>query len=170
MRLTTRGRYAVMAMTDLAACSTETPTALVEIARRQDISLSYLEQLFGRLRRQGLVNSVRGPGGGYVLSREASEIRIAEIILAVDEPIETCRCAQEGLAPGEGCQHDGSRCLTHDLWDALASHIFLFLDRLTLEDVVRKRVGCPSQASGEASCVPVNAADALHSVPPGGQP
>lgn len=138
MRMTTKGRYAVMAMADLAAYATDRPIALVGIAERQNISLSYLEQLFGRLRRGGLVKSVRGPGGGYMLSRRACDIRISDIILAVDEQIQTCRCVQEGLPAG--CQQDQGRCLTHDLWDELANQIHLFLNRLSLADVVERRV------------------------------
>lgn len=138
MRMTTKGRYAVMAMADLAAYAKDQPIALGGVAERQNISLSYLEQLFGRLRRGGLVKSMRGPGGGYMLSRSACDIRISDIILAVDEQIQTCRCVQEGLPAG--CQLDQSRCLTHDLWEELANQIHLFLNRLTLADVVEQRV------------------------------
>jgi Rrf2 family iron-sulfur cluster assembly transcriptional regulator len=141
MRLSTRGRYAVMAMADLAARSlalgSGKPVALSEIADRQGISLSYLEQLFGRLRRAGLVVSARGPGGGYRLAFPAAETRIADIILAVDEPIRATRC--EAGSP-KGCLGGRSRCLTHDLWEELGNQIHIFLTSVTLDDVVRRRV------------------------------
>ncbi len=137
MKLSSRGRYAVMAMADLAGQPTDGPVTLADIASRQAISQSYLEQLFAKLRRAGLVNSVRGPGGGYRLAKSADDTRIADIILAVDEPIRATRC--EGLI-GKGCQAGGERCLTHDLWDELGRHIFLFLSGVSLGDVVAKRV------------------------------
>src|SRR5471032_814063 len=116
MRLSTKGRYAVMAMVDLAQHGEGGPVSLAEIAERQEISLSYLEQLFAKLRKGGLVRSVRGPGGGYRLSRASGEIRIADIIVAVDEPIAATRCK-----PGSsiGCTGTTSRCVTHDLWEEL---------------------------------------------------
>src|SRR3569623_712654 len=135
MRLSTKGRYAVMAMADLAGNGTgppagETrPVALADIAARQDISLSYLEQLFAKLRRGGLVSSVRGPGGGYRLSRPSGELRIADIILAVDEPIATTRC-KPGAA--KGCTKTGARCVTHALWEALGQQIQVFQSSDTL--------------------------------------
>jgi len=143
MRLSTRGRYAVMAMTELAArqhsCEGEPrsgrPVSLAEIAQAQQLSLAYLEQLFGNLRRAGLVASARGPGGGYRLARPAGEIPIAAIIDAVDEPIRATRC-EEGTP---GCLA-GQRCLTHDLWSELGEQIRLFLAHMTLEDVVRGRI------------------------------
>jgi Rrf2 family iron-sulfur cluster assembly transcriptional regulator len=112
VKLSTKGRYAVMAMTDLASNSHGGPISLADVAERQEISLSYLEQLFSKLRKGGLVKSVRGPGGGYLLSRDASDLRISDIIVAVNEPLSTTRCA-----PGsaEGCTADRSRCFTHDL-------------------------------------------------------
>ena len=118
MRLSTKGRYAVMAMADLAGNEGGTrPISLAEIAKRQEISLSYLEQLFAKLRRRaGLVRSVRGPGGGYRLSRPAAELRIADIILAVDEPIAATRCKTGSPI---GCTGTTSRCVTHDLWEEL---------------------------------------------------
>ncbi|MFN3626344.1 MAG: Rrf2 family transcriptional regulator, partial [Parvibaculum sp.] len=112
MKLTTKGRYAVMAMADLARHSSGSPVALAEIADRQEISLSYLEQLFAKLRRGNLVKSVRGPGGGYLLSRDADEIRISDVILAVDEPIKATRCE---LGSPRGCMPSAGRCITHDL-------------------------------------------------------
>ncbi len=137
MRLSTKGRYAVMAMVDLAKCGNGRPVALSEIAERQEISLSYLEQLFAKLRRAELVNSVRGPGGGYVLSRRADETRIADIILAVDEPIRATRCSPGSAA---GCTGNKSRCATHDLWEELSNLIHLFFNSVTLADVVDRRV------------------------------
>ncbi|QXM23665.1 Rrf2 family transcriptional regulator [Elioraea tepida] len=141
MRLSTRGRYAVMAMVDLAAQTaahgTAKPVALSEIAERQGISLSYLEQLFGKLRRAGLVLSARGPGGGYRLAFPATETRIADVILAVDEPIKATRCE---MGSPKGCLGDRSRCLTHDLWEELGNQIHMFLASVTLDDVVRRRV------------------------------
>lgn len=139
MKLSTRGRYAVMAMVELAARERAggcvRPVSLAEIAGAQLLSLAYLEQLFGRLRRAGLVASARGPGGGYRLGRPAAGISIAEIVEAVDEPISATRC-EEG---SPGCLA-GQRCLTHDLWAELGDQIRLFLEHVTLEDVVLGRV------------------------------
>jgi Rrf2 family iron-sulfur cluster assembly transcriptional regulator len=146
MRLSTKGRYAVMAMADLAGQAPESrdqslaevkPVALADIAERQDISLSYLEQLFAKLRRGGLVTSVRGPGGGYRLSRPSNELRIADIIVAVDEPLTATRC-KPGSA--KGCTKTGARCVTHDLWEELGQQIHVFLSSVSLADVVEKRV------------------------------
>ena len=138
MKLSTRGRYAVMAMADLAGHARDDgPEALAEIARRQEISLSYLEQLFAKLRRAGLVASVRGPGGGYRLARPANETCIADIVLAVDEPLKATRC-HDGSP--NGCLAKPGRCVTHDLWDALGAEIESFLASVTLEDVLAKRV------------------------------
>lgn len=137
MRLSTKGRYAVMAMADLAANEGGArPVSLAEIARRQEISLSYLEQLFAKLRRGGLVKSVRGPGGGYRLSRPSAEVRIADIIIAVDEPITATRCRKDSP---KGCVATG-RCVTHDLWEELGRHIHVFLSSVSLADVVERRV------------------------------
>jgi Rrf2 family iron-sulfur cluster assembly transcriptional regulator len=143
MRLSTKGRYAVMAMADLAGNQVGAneaggrPVALADIAQRQDISLSYLEQLFAKLRRGGLVTSVRGPGGGYRLSRSSSDLRIADIIVAVDEPIAATRCK-----PGssKGCTKTGARCVTHDLWEELGQQIHVFLSSVSLADVVERKV------------------------------
>lgn len=137
MKLSTKGRYAVMAMADLAKHSAGRPVSLADIAARQEISLSYLEQLFARLRRGGLVRSVRGPGGGYLLNQPVEATRIADIILAVDEPIRTTRCM-----PGspKGCTGLRGRCITHDLWEELGSHIQLFLNSVSLADVCERRV------------------------------
>ena len=137
MKLSTKGRYAVMAMVDLARHSNGNPISLAEIAEREEISLSYLEQLFAKLRRGGLVKSVRGPGGGYLLAHDRDDTRIADIILAVDEPLEAVRCK-----PGEavGCRGDRSRCLTHDLWEELGHQIHLYLSSVSLGDVCERRV------------------------------
>jgi len=137
MKLSTKGRYAVMAMVDLAQYGRDDPITLADIAERQEISLSYLEQLFAKLRRGGLVRSVRGPGGGYLLAFPSDEIRISDIIHAVDEPIRATRCA-----PGStiGCISRRSRCLTHDLWSELGHQIHLYLSSVTLDDVCRGRV------------------------------
>lgn len=138
MRLSTKGRYSVMAMVDLATQAADgNPVALADIAVRQEISLSYLEQLFGKLRKGGIVKSVRGPGGGYLLARAAADTRISDIVISVDEPLAATRCA-----PGapEGCHSNKSRCLTHDLWEELGNQIYLYLSSVSLEDVVEKRV------------------------------
>ena len=142
MRLSTKGRYAVMAMADLAGHAPDSdsqskPVALADIAERQDISLSYLEQLFAKLRRGGLVTSVRGPGGGYRLARPSGELRIADIIVAVDEPIAATRCKPNG---SKGCTKTGARCVTHDLWEELGQQIHVFLSSVSLADVVERRV------------------------------
>ena len=137
MRLTSKGRYAVMAMVDLAGQDKGRPVPLIDISLRQDISLSYLEQLFGKLRKGAQVKSVRGPGGGYMLARNADQIKISDIIIAADEPIQTTRCSSGSSV---GCAPDNSRCLTHDLWSELGNQIFLFLSSITLADVVENRV------------------------------
>ncbi|MGK2739967.1 Rrf2 family transcriptional regulator [Tepidicaulis sp. LMO-SS28] len=137
MKLSTKGRYAVMAMADLARHSEGSPVSLADIASRQEISLSYLEQLFSRLRKAGLVKSVRGPGGGYLLGHGQDETRISDIILAVDEPLKATRCH---TGSPQGCMSDASRCLTHDLWDALSDQIHHFLASVSLGDVVSGRL------------------------------
>jgi Rrf2 family iron-sulfur cluster assembly transcriptional regulator len=138
VRLSTKGRYAVMAMADLAGHEgANRPVPLAEIAERQEISLSYLEQLFAKLRRGGLVRSVRGPGGGYRLSRSAAETRVADIILAVDEPITATRCKTGSPL---GCTGTTSRCVTHDLWEELGRQIHVFLSSVSLADVVERRI------------------------------
>ncbi len=151
MRLSTKGRYAVMAMADLAGNEGGTrPVSLAEIAKRQEISLSYLEQLFAKLRKGGLVRSVRGPGGGYRLSRPAGELRIADIILAVDEPIAATRCKTGSPI---GCTGTTSRCVTHDLWEELGRQIHVFLSSVSLADVIEKRVlgrARPCEAKSDA--------------------
>jgi Rrf2 family iron-sulfur cluster assembly transcriptional regulator len=144
MRLSTKGRYAVMAMADLARRQSGPgrAVALAEIAERQEISLSYLEQLFARLRRKGLVVSARGPGGGYRLAREAAETNIAEIVRAVDEPLRATRCGH-----GRGCMMKGERCLTHDLWEDLGHRIEDYLASVTLADVLSGRLAAERHAA-----------------------
>lgn len=137
MRLSTKGRYAVMAMVDLAMHSDGKPVALAAVAERQDISLSYLEQLFARLKRNALVKSVRGPGGGYMLAHGPDGTRISDIILAVDEPIRVTRCDPQSP---HGCTKTKMRCATHDLWSELSNQIHLFLNSVTLADVVNRRI------------------------------
>ena len=141
MKLSTRGRYAVMAMADLArhagTSGSGAHVPLAEISRRQEISLPYLEQLFGKLRRGGLVAATRGPGGGYRLAQPAAEMRIADIIIAVDEPIKATRCRADS---SKGCLGRTGRCLTHDLWEELGRQIEVFLASVTLADVLEHRV------------------------------
>lgn len=137
MKLSTKGRYAVMAMVDLAESSKDRPVALADIADRQEISLSYLEQLFGKLRKGGLVRSVRGPGGGYLLARNATETRVADVILAVDEPIRATRCKS---GSPKGCKTNKGRCQTHALWEELGNQIYLYLASVSLADVVDRNV------------------------------
>jgi len=131
MRLTTKGRFAVTAMIDVAMHDARGPVTLAKIAERQRISLSYLEQLFGKLRRHGLVDSVRGPGGGYNLARQADCVSVADIIVAVDEPIDATQCGGR-----ENC-HDDRRCMTHDLWAGLNDHMISYLQSVTLSHLVR---------------------------------
>src|ERR1051326_6458618 len=133
MRLTTKGRFAVTAMIDVAMHKGHGPVTLAGVAERQKISLSYLEQLFGKLRRAGLVDSVRGPGGGYNLARTSEGVSVADIITAVDEPIDATQCGGK-----ENCQDD-KRCMTHELWASLNTHIFTFLSSVTLEQLVRQQ-------------------------------
>jgi len=151
MRLSTRGRYAVMAMADLARNSvdgdTERAVSLAEIAERQEISLSYLEQLFSRLRKGGLVKSVRGPGGGYRLASAVDQTWVADIVLAVDEPIRATRCAGQGSP--RGCMVGGERCITHDLWEGLGREIHRYLAGVSLADVIAPRA-CANLRMSEA--------------------
>jgi Rrf2 family iron-sulfur cluster assembly transcriptional regulator len=132
MKLTSKGRYAVTAMLDLALHTENGPVTLATISERQGISLSYLEQLFTRLRKHGLVSSTRGPGGGYSLSRPAFEIPVAAVITAVDESVDATRCG------GRGDCHDGRRCLTHDLWTELSDQIHVFLSEISLGQLVEQ--------------------------------
>ena len=131
MRLTTKGRFAVTAMVDLAARGGKSPVTLSSISERQSISLSYLEQLFGKLRRKNIVESVRGPGGGYYLARPGNKISIAEIVLAVDEPLDATKCGGLG-----NCLGEDHPCLTHDLWMGLSEKILDYLESVTLQQLV----------------------------------
>ena len=135
MRLTTKGRFAVTAMIDVAMHGVRGPVTLAAIAERQKISLSYLEQLFGKLRRHGLVDSVRGPGGGYTLGRAPELVAVADIIMAVDEPIDATQCGGR-----ENC-HDDRRCMTHDLWATLNEKMQDYLSSVTLADLVAHHHG-----------------------------
>jgi Rrf2 family transcriptional regulator, iron-sulfur cluster assembly transcription factor len=136
MRLTTKGRFAVTAMIDLALRESTGPVALAAISARQQISLSYLEQLFGKLRRNELVESTRGPGGGYSLGRKAAEITVADIIVAVDEPIDATGCQGRENCMGE----DSGRCMTHDLWSALNSKMIEYLSSISLQKLVDEQL------------------------------
>ena len=131
MKLTSKGRYAVTAMLDLAFHTEAGPITLSDISKRQDISLSYLEQLFTRLRKQELVRSTRGPGGGYSLNRPVDQLAVAEIVAAVDETVDTTRCS------GASNCHDGQQCLAHELWDDLSQQIFGFLKNISLQDLMQ---------------------------------
>jgi len=135
MRLTTKGRFAVTAMIDLALRQNNGPVTLAAISQRQQISLSYLEQLFGKLRRHELVESTRGPGGGYTLGRKASDITVADIIVSVDEPIDATQCGGK-----ENCMGDGQRCMTHELWAQLNAKMVDFLDSVTLQSLVDQQL------------------------------
>jgi Rrf2 family iron-sulfur cluster assembly transcriptional regulator len=144
MQLSTKGRYAVMAMTDLAGRPDGRATPVAEIAERQQISQAYLEQLFARLRRRGLVTAHRGPGGGYRLAKPASETSVADVVIAVDEPLRAIRCGG-GKA---GCMKDGARCLTHDLWEETGRQIRDYLASVSLADVVSGRLKrAPAEAA-----------------------
>jgi Rrf2 family iron-sulfur cluster assembly transcriptional regulator len=154
MRLTTKGRYAVTAMLDLALHATEKPVPLADISARQGISLSYLEQLFARLRKQGLVDSARGPGGGYKLSRGAKQIAVADVINAIDEKVNVTRCEGAG-----DCQN-GEPCLTHELWDDLSQQINKFLTEISLGQLVERRYTREIAARQDAHVI------SLHKEPP----
>ena len=137
MKLTSKGRYAVMAMADLAKNNVKEPTNLTEISLRQGISISFLEQLFLKLRKNNLVKSVRGPLGGYVLSKPSGEIKLLSIIRAVDEKIKTVKCRKESK---KGCNGKSIKCITHNLWDDLETHINKFFEDNTLNDVLFREV------------------------------
>ena len=137
MKLTSKGRYAVMAMADLAKNYVKEPINLTEISLRQGISIDYLEQLFSKLRKNNLVNSVRGPSGGYVLNKPPDEIKLLSIISAVDEKIKTVKCRKESK---KGCNGKSFKCITHNLWDDLESHINKFFENNTLNDILFKEV------------------------------
>ncbi len=148
MRLGTKGRYAVMAMADIARHGTDQAVCLADIAERQEISLAYLEQLFARLRRAGLVASVRGPGGGYRLTRKAEAVSVGAIVQAVDEPLHATRCDAKAEI---GCLAGGERCMTHHLWEALGEEIEHFLDGVSLADVIGRRIPRRAPLSAEAA-------------------
>ena len=133
MKLTSKGRYAVMAMADLAKNNTKDPTSLSEISLRQGISLSFLEQLFLRLKKNNLVQSARGPQGGYMLCKAPDEIKLSSIISAVDEKIKTVKCKKESK---KGCNGKSIKCITHDLLDDLETHINIFFEKNTLKDII----------------------------------
>lgn len=154
MKLSTKGRYAVMAMADIASHSSGEPVSLAVIAERQHISQEYLEQLFLKLRKSGMVESARGPGGGYRIVKDPEDIRIADIVLAVDEPLQVTRCTGDAI---EGCV-DGQKCITHDLWSALGRQIHGFLAAITLGDVINKRNFALQAAVRRAKAHPVRAA------------
>ena len=137
MKLTSKGRYAVMAMADLAKINVKKPTSLTEISLRQGISIAYLEQLFLKLRKNNLVQSARGPSGGYVLSKSPGEIKLLSIINAVDEKIKTVKCKKESK---KGCNGKSIKCITHNLWDDLEAHINKFFESNTLKDILFKEV------------------------------
>ena len=133
MKLTTKGRFAVTAMLDLALNASDGPVTLAGISERQKISLSYLEQLFGKLRRRELVESVRGPGGGYFLAREAALVSVADIVRAVEEPLDSTQCGGR-----ENC-HDNHRCMTHELWEELNATVYGFLSNVKLSQLVERQ-------------------------------
>ena len=135
MRLTTKGRFAVTAMIDLAMREGNGPVTLAGISQRQAISLSYLEQLFGKLRRHGIVESIRGPGGGYSLARRGDKVTVADIIIAVDEPLDATQCGGKENCHGADPQ-TGTRCMTHDLWATLNAKMVDYLDSVSLQDLV----------------------------------
>jgi|TARA_B110000902_G_C14123086_1_gene518967 Rrf2 family iron-sulfur cluster assembly transcriptional regulator len=135
MKLTTKGRYAVMAMADLASYAGEKPISLTEISIRQNISLSYLEQLFLKLKNKKLVKSIRGSYGGYILEKPASQIKLSNIIYAVDETVKTLNCKKDSK---KGCNHKSMKCITHNLWDDLEKHINGFFENIKLEDLVNQ--------------------------------
>ena len=134
MRLTSKGRYAVMALVDLARFNNINPVSLRDISLRQGISLDYLEQIFSKLRKKEIVQSVRGIQGGYILNKKAKDIRLTNILDAVDEKVKTVKCKKESK---KGCNGRLTKCLTHNLWDELENHINSFFDKKSLEDLVK---------------------------------
>ena len=137
MKLTSKGRYAVMAMADLASNQNSKPVSLVDISLRQNISLSYLEQLFSKLKSEKLVKSARGSYGGYLLDRSPKDIKLLNIITAVDEEVKTLKCKRDSK---KGCNGKNTKCITHNLWDNLENHINSFFDKINLEDLVEKKI------------------------------
>ncbi|MGB0505441.1 MAG: Rrf2 family transcriptional regulator [Pikeienuella sp.] len=145
MKLSTKGRYAVTALADIALLGDGALVPLADISERQDISLSYLEQLFVKLRKAGLVESVRGPGGGYRLANAANETRISDVMAAVDERLNAMGCDADTRGVGQGCGGSKAVCLTHNLWEQLSSHVYVFLNQTTLADIVGDRMApCPA--------------------------
>ena len=142
MKLTTKGRYAVMAMADLASYQNGKPVSLNDISLRQNISLSYLEQLFSKLKNGKLVKSVRGPSGGYVLDKNPKEIRLSNIIFAVDEEVKTLNCKKDSK---RGCNGKNTKCITHNLWDDLEQHINTFFENKNLSDLLKQNNGSVKQ-------------------------
>ena len=142
MKLTSRGRYAVMAMADLAKNYVKEPISLTEISLRQGISIDYLEQIFSKLRKNNLVHSARGPSGGYLLNRPSNEIKLLSIINAVDEKIKTVKCRKESK---KGCNGKSIKCITHNLWDDLETHINKFFEDNTLEDILFREINNNSE-------------------------
>lgn len=140
MKLTTKGKFAVTALLDMALNGNDTPITLYNISERQGISLSYLEQLFVKLRRSGLVKSYKGPGGGYILTKELSDVSISEIIKVVDDDMDARAC--RGMM---NCK-DNQKCLTHDLWDGLTKYVYDYLERVTLQDLIANKFKLPNQA------------------------
>ena len=137
MKLTSKGRYAVMAMADLASNQNSKPVSLIDISLRQNISLSYLEQLFSKLKSEKLVKSARGSHGGYFLDKNPKDIKILNIITAVDEEVKTLKCKRESK---KGCNGKNTKCITHNLWDDLENHINSFFEKINLEDLVEKKI------------------------------
>ena len=136
MKLTTKGRYAVMAMADLAGNQSLGPVSLNDISLRQNISLSYLEQLFSKLKNEKLIKSVRGSSGGYILEKNPKDIKISNIIFAVDEQVKTLNCKRESK---KGCNGKTVKCITHNLWDDLEKHINNFFDKVSLNDLIKQK-------------------------------
>jgi len=137
MILNTKTRYAVMAMVDLAVNASEKPVKLAEIAGRQDMSLAYLEQIFAKLRQHGLVKSIKGPGGGYMLTRTPKDLPISTIVTAAEEEMKMTRCEMESHT---GCTATKEQCITHDLWEGLGDHIYQYFDSISLEDVCKRNL------------------------------
>lgn len=164
MRLTTKGRFAVTAMIDLAMRQDQGPVTLAGISQRQKISLSYLEQLFGKLRRHEIVESVRGPGGGYSLARKAEDVTVADIIIAVDEPLDATQCGGKGNCNGD---EGTARCMTHELWATLNQKMVEYLDSVSLRNLVdQQRAKSPAvlhdmreEPVAQAAAVPLGKAD-----------
>ncbi|MFV9473726.1 Fe-S cluster assembly transcription factor [Advenella sp. RU8] len=165
MRLTTKGRFAVTAMIDLALRQNSGPITLSTVSERQNISLSYLEQLFGKLRRHELVESIRGPGGGYILARFAREITIADIIFAVDEPLDATSCGSKSECASGKDGNPSGKCMTHDLWTNLNRKMVDYLDSVTLQDLVdQQRMRQLNQVPQTSSVLMQRKTDTLSSV------